>query len=673
MVRRFLSDLRSVAGHDLGLIRRHRRLLLSLVGVALVPSLYAITYLGSIWDPYGKTGDLPVAVVDRDTGADYHGRHVDVGGELVARLERERPFDLRRYDDADAARAAVRRGDLSFALIVPPDFSARAIAGEHTAAGQLTVYVSEGNSYMAASIARRFASELAHKGNEALNVQRWKVVFDKTGDAAESMRQLRAAVAQLRDGGHRVKDGLARASDGSTELAGGLARADQGARELSDGATRVADGTRRLTDGVARLATGIRTMNDALPPDADLDRLAAGAHAVADGARDLRDGTDELADGANRLHAGTDELRAGVAKVPLLGDKLEAGARKVEDGVGKLRDGIRHAGNGATRLAEGASRVAGGVDTLTGGVEQLGGGIRTMAGKLPADADLTRLADGSGQVATGAATLQGGLDRLSAGAGRLDDGMRQLEDGTGRLSEGLDRLNQALPASVDAPDGDAAGLGASIEPQVVITAPVANNGNGFAPYFLPLALWVGAVMTAFVFHLRRLPKPALDASRPAQVLGKLFVPAVVALSQAVIVGAVVRFALGVHARHPFEYALTLVSASLMFVTIVFWLVRTLGDAGKVVAVLFLILQISSAGGPFPIELSGSFYRTLHPYLPFTHVLEALRACLFDAYGGDWPWFYLRMLGVWALATALALAVGRWRVVPEADYEPAIEV
>jgi len=241
------------------------------------------------------------------------------------------------------------------------------------------------------------------------------------------------------------------------------------------------------------------------------------------------------------------------------------------------------------------------------------------------------------------------------------------------LYEGLDRLGEALPAHIEALEGDPAGLSASIRPEVTITAAVPNNGTGFASYFLPLSLWVGAVMTAFVFHLRRLPRPVADAKRPAQVLGKLLVPASVALLQAILLGAIVRFLIGVQPAHSLEYALTLATASLTFVLIVFVLVRTLGDAGKVVAVLFLILQISSAGGPFPIELSGTFYRTLHPYLPFTQVLKALRASLFDAYDGAWWTFYGRMLAVLGVAAVLALRVGRWRVVEADRYEPAIEV
>ena len=121
------------------------------------------------------------------------------------------------------------------------------------------------------------------------------------------------------------------------------------------------------------------------------------------------------------------------------------------------------------------------------------------------------------------------------------------------------------------------------------------------------------------------------------------------------------------------FALTLAIASLSFLAIVFAMIKLLGDVGKVVAVLLLILQLSSAGALLPIELTNDFFQRISPFLPFTWVVRAFRATMFGAFEGDWlmPWSVVVAAG--ALATAVGMFAGRWRIVDDAAYGPAIDV
>jgi putative membrane protein len=671
-VRRLLSDTVRVIRLELSLFRGRRKLALSTLGVMFVPSLYALMYLASVWDPYGKMQDLPVAIVNADRGCEYRGRTVDIGGEIVRTLEHEHKFRYEPFTDREPAKAAVRTGEMSFALLIPQDFSCNAIRGKRAAAGSLSVYVSEGNSYMAGIVGRRFATELAHTSSEALSAQRWTAVLDKMVSTQEQIPRLRSALGQLRDGAHQLENGLDRAHTGAESVSSGLERADQGARLLADGSARVATGTGTLSDGVQQLGAGIRTADTRLPADHDLAALATGADAVAQGSHDLDEGMRQLRAGSERLHAGAEQLRRGTARIPIFGGPASAGAGRLEDGIGQLQRGLTRASDGATQLHDGAARLDQGVGQLTGGVQRLHSGIHTMAERLPSDDQLRELALGSSKVAEGNATLASGAARLDTGAMQLKSGLSQLQEGSGRLAAGLDQLQDALPVEIDVLEGDAAGLAASIQPVTEAVASVPNNGTGFAPYFIPLSLWVGAVMTAFLFHFRHLPEPARSAPNAARMLGKLAVPLTIVLIQAAVIIAVVHDLLGVRLPHPFAFVATLLTASAVFLAIVMLLVHMFGDAGKVIAILLLILQLSSAGGPFPIELSGRFFQLVHPLLPFTYVMKALRANLFGAYDGHWFVFYARLLLSGALTAIATLAIGRWKFVPEDRYAPAFD-
>jgi len=129
-------SLRRVIGTEWGLMRRHARLRLSALGILLLPALYALIYLSSVWDPNAHTQALPVALVSEDAGVVYRGIRVNVGVELLDALEARKEFTYRRYASAAAARAAVRERDAIFALIVPPDFSRQATPGGEAARGR---------------------------------------------------------------------------------------------------------------------------------------------------------------------------------------------------------------------------------------------------------------------------------------------------------------------------------------------------------------------------------------------------------------------------------------------------------------------------------------------------------------------------------------------------------
>ena len=176
MLHFFLVALRAVRA-DLALVRGSRMLRLAVLGVSIVPAIYALIYLSSVWDPNAKTSALPVALVNLDAGIHYQGHDINVGSQLGAVLIGKRMFGWQTGTDAEAARQAVASGQLAFAVIIPADFSAQAVPGAVAGGGKIRVILSEGNNYSSAGFARRFAAELGHQVNETLNEKRWELVL----------------------------------------------------------------------------------------------------------------------------------------------------------------------------------------------------------------------------------------------------------------------------------------------------------------------------------------------------------------------------------------------------------------------------------------------------------------------------------------------------------------
>jgi putative membrane protein len=221
-------------------------------------------------------------------------------------------------------------------------------------------------------------------------------------------------------------------------------------------------------------------------------------------------------------------------------------------------------------------------------------------------------------------------------------------------------------------DASAAKLAAPVEVRVETSAPVPNNGQAFAPYFSALSLWVGAVMMSFVFYLRRLPDSIQAASRPAKWFTKASSLLVLGMLQATVVVAMMGVVLRIHFANPGLVWLVAVLGSIAFVSLVLLLMSVLGDAGRLLAVILLILQLAASGGIYPVELSAAFYQKVHGYLPFTFMVRAFRTTMFSAFEGRWgpPAGGLVVFAVAAMLLTVLLA--RWKHVPRESYGPAVE-
>lgn len=656
---RLLDDVKKVVWFDLSLFHGRKRLLLACLGVMLVPAAYATIYLSSTWDPYSKVSELPVAVVNLDQPVEARGHHVEVGASMLAGLEAKHAFTSRNVDSEAEARQLVNEGTVAFALIIPPTLSASAMEASSQTPARIRVIYSEGNNFMGATVARRFADELTRNANESLNTQRWAEVLHTVDSSRDNFEKLKVGVSRLREGAGRLDEGLGQARDGATKLARGSERAKDGAEQLDDGAHRVADATQKLTDGVTKLGGGLRQLRDALPADEKLAKLNDGARQVADGQQQLTAGLDQLA-------AGTTKLKDGTKDLPIVGGRIAAGAGQLEAGAKQARDGSQ-------KLANGGAQVADGVTALTTGVSRLGAGVRLMADKLPADEQLAQLAAGSARVADGTGALSSGLGSLRGGTRQLEDGLVKLSDGASQLSTGLQTLEAALPSSVDGLRGDAKGLAASIQPELEPLTTVGAYGNSMVPYFLGLSLWVGVVMMGFVFQLRWFPQRVRHVRRLALVLGRLAVPLVFVLGQATLLSLALTFVVGATVPSFWKLWLIALVTSTVFLSVLVMLVGLFGDVGKVIALLFLVFQMGASGGVFPLAMTSGFFRAANPFVPFSWVLTAARAALFGAYGGRWVEPLLVLLGFGVASVVLTALLARWKFVPRWRFTPLMDV
>ncbi|MBD3779256.1 MAG: YhgE/Pip domain-containing protein [Micrococcales bacterium] len=711
-------------------LRRFRRGLLPRLAVGamvLVPLLYGALYLWAFWDPTGNLDRLPVALVDADEGATVDDEPLHAGAQVTDQLLESDDLDWRETD-ADAAAAGVADGTYYFAVTIPSDFSAdiASAGGDAPTDARIEVTYNDANSFLASTLGRTAMAQVQSAVSSSIGEQAVDRVLvglgsarDGFATAADGALTLRAASGDLSTGAHQVADGAVSAADGASRLADGSQTLAAGTDSLAGGATQLSSGAATLADGAGRTATGATT-------------LADGAGRLAQGAQDAVTSTVPLVDGAKAVSAGVDELAAstrtnaaasqtltaalttlqaslttvaqqnaqagdlatagGIQQalttlgttvegldLPTAAEQqaalarlatLEQGAHDLSAGAADLHAGLGTLAGKAGELAAGASQVADGTQQVSAGASQLAAGAGTLAGGA------TQLQSGSHDLADGAAELAGGTSTLAQGAGQVADGTDQVGDGAQQLADGLEDGAAQIPDDSDATRTDRAEVLAS--PVALDSSDVARAegfGEGFAPFFIPLALFVGALITWLL--LRPVPSRALGtpvAGWRTAVAG--FLPALaIGVAQVAVMLGVIHWGVGLQ----LDTAVGTIGFTLLvaatFLALQQMLMAVLGPAaGKVAVLALLMLQLASSGGTYPVETTPAFFRAIHPLLPMSYAVTGLRQTITGGADGR-LWLSVAVLGA-VLVGSLAITswrAGRLRTWTLARLHPALSI
>ena len=596
------------SGTELRRFRRGRLPRLAVAAMLLVPLLYGALYLWAFWSPTSHLDRLPVALVNSDAGTTQSdGTELAAGADLTTQLTGAGALDWHVTDAADAADG-VRDGDYYFAVTIPRDFSTSlaSAGGDAPTSAQIDVTYNDANSFIGTTLGRSAMAQVRDAVAATAGQQAVDQVLVGLGSARDGFVQasdgaisLRDATTQLSDGASQLASGSAQARDGATSLAAGSAT-------LRTGATQLAGASSDLADGAGRLAAGAQTA------DASGATLAGGAQQVADG-----------------VHAAVGTVDSITAQVgPYLTAQAAAGdpdaaallaALGSPDAAGAAAQ-LRQLDTGAAQVASGAAALSGGLATLADSAQTLSTGATALSGGAVRVADgASGVADGAGALATGTATVADGASQLASGTTQVGDGAQQLADG---LADGADRIPDDSTALRTA---RATTIANPVALDSTDLATADSLGEGFAPMFLPMALFVGGIITWLL--LRPLPTRALATPASGwRVAIAGYLPAVaIGVGQVAFLLGVVGLGLGLRIGHPIGTVAFLVLVAATFLAVQQMLIAVLGPAaGKVATIALLMLQITSASGTYPVQTTPAFFQAIHPLLPMTYAVQGLR-------------------------------------------------
>jgi putative membrane protein len=703
----------SLAGLELRRFFRSRLTAAALAVLAVVPLLYGALYLYAFWDPYGRLNHIPAALVVEDRPATaQNGETVDAGHDLADELIQRQVFDW-HVVDAKTAESGLKDGKYQIELHIPADFSGNLAAAPNAAKkpenAQLSAVSDDSTNYLSGVFARTAFDEVRAAASTSASAKYYGQMLigftdlkAKTKEAADGAGQLADGAGTIHKGAAEEAAGIDHAHDGAGQIAGKLGAAGRGVGQLADGLEQLETGAGQLASGTAQAATGGRRLATAVDAAADkvepvlrdnaqtienaATLVANGADLLAKNVGAIDDAADRAVQDAKNLQQQLNELPGsdGLPEAKRLAARLVADAERIQQRVGaadldglrvKLREVAKDAravAAAAPHLADDVANARSQVDQLASGLDQLATGAKKLqTGTAQAADGANELENGVYRLASGARELDNGLAKLSDGGHKIADALTDLQDGAGQLADQLADGAKQIPGYDDA-SARSGILADPVSLDRVVRNPAGTYGVGFAPYFLALALWVGAMINYMLLRPLNRRYLASGAPAPRVALAGLLPGVLMGLVQAALLYTVVRFGLGLSPIHPWTSLGLLAGTAAVFAAIMQLIGAALGAPGRIVALVLLMFQLTSSGGTYPVQTTPGFFQAIHPLLPMTYVVEAMRHAIDGGEPGPVVHGAIVLAGFGLVAFLLTVVVaGRKRRMSTTDLHPEL--
>ena len=423
-------------------IGKNKLILVSVLVIILIPFLYSIFFLKSVWDPYGDTQNLPVAVVNLDQPVTYQGKKLNVGEQTVNKLKNNKKLGWHFVSKAQADKG-MKANKYYTVITLPKDFSKNAatILDEHPRKMDLKYQTNDSLNYIGQVISGIGLNALNSEIRANVTNAYASAVFDQIKTIGKGMKNAADAATQIDEGQVKLDDGIdqytvavSQVNDGIQTMKVKVSPMSSQIPQLASGANQVASGLQTLNGSTTQLASGV-------------GQLANGSNQVTNGLGTLQSKTGTLSSGVGQLASGSNQVTSGLgtlqSKTGTLSSgvgQLATGSNQVTNGLGTLQTESGQLANGITQLQTGSASLTTGVKNYTDGVTSLSKGIDQLAGSTGS------LATDTNSLATGSSDLTNGLQQLS---GSVDSQNKQAVESAAKLQESLTKYEATLKAKTN--------------------------------------------------------------------------------------------------------------------------------------------------------------------------------------------------------------------------------
>ena len=644
-----------------------------IVGLIFLPSMYAWPNILSSWDPYGHTNNIKVAVTSEDAGATVDGKELNLGNSLVEGLKNNKNLDWQFVSNKEEAEKGVRIGDYYASIVVPKNFSQDMTSVSRTEPQRATIEytVNEKINAISPKITNSGASAIANNINKNFVETANGIIFEKLHEAGIKFEENLPSIEKAKEEIFKLNDNFSTYESTLSELIG---KVEYGYNILNNVQNtlpeidRVATNSIMIADKAGITINNIQGFNERLLPIINnhlsvVEEVSKEANIIAKELQQKPDKTEEIKARQkaldSRLQASTERLQLvknifeyfnKLSSERLFNNQLErvttlsndiTTIKEVNNNIynkmdhyDEIADTVKEEFvNKSSRVNEVSSNMNSKLNVEVAplisqvlskaeiNIDKVSGIIAGAQGELPAVE--RKLSETEVKISS----AYGKLLSLQAHIPSAKSKIQRLTDEIKKADSGIDKNQLFNLLKVDYKQ-QAEFFANPVKLQENKLYHIENYGSAMTPFYTVLSIWVGSLLMSSLLTTK--VEDEENKYKPYQKYfgrGLLFV--IISLFQTLIITLGDMYVLGTQATSPFRFVIFALLISLLFSSIIYTIVCILGNVGKAVCIVLLVLQLGSSGGTFPIQMTSEFFQALYPKVPFTYSIGLLR----EAVGG----------------------------------------
>ena len=668
-----MKNIIEIFRNDIKEVFRKTNTWIIIVGLIFLPSMYAWPNILSSWDPYGHTNNIKVAVTSEDEGATVDGKELNLGKSLVEGLKNNKNLDWQFVSNKQEAEDGVRIGNYYASIVVPKNFSQDMTSVSRTEPQRATIEytVNEKINAISPKITNSGASAIANNISKNFVETANGIIFEKLHEAGIKFEENLPSIEKAKEEIFKLNDNFSTYESTLSELIG---KVEYGYNILNNVQNtlpeidRVATNSIMIADKAGITINNIQGFNERLLPIINnhlsvVEEVSKEANIIAKELQKKPDKTEEIKARQkaldSRLQASTERLQLvknifeyfnklsserlfnnQLERVTILSNDITT-IKEVNNNIynkmdhyDEIADTVKEEFvNKSARVNEVSSNMNSKLNVEVAplisqvlskaevNIDKVSGIIAGAQGELPAVE--RKLSETEVKISS----AYGKLLSLQAHMPSAKSKIQKLTDEIKKADSGIDKNQLFNLLKVDYKQ-QAEFFANPVKLQENKLYHIENYGSAMTPFYTVLSIWVGSLLMSSLLTTK--VEDEENKYKPYQKYfgrGILFV--IISLFQTLIITLGDMYVLGTQATSPYRFVLYALLISLLFSSIIYTIVCILGNVGKAVCIVLLVLQLGSSGGTFPIQMTSEFFQALYPKVPFTYSIGLLR----EAVGG----------------------------------------
>ena len=668
-----MKNIIEIFQNDIREIFRKTRTWIVIIGLILLPSMYAWPNILSAWDPYGHTNNIKVAVVTEDSGAEVSGQKVNLGENLVEGLKNNKNLDWQFVSNKQEAEEGVRIGDYYASIVIPKNFSEDLTSVSRGFPKKATIEytVNEKINAISPKITNSGASAIANNISKSFVEIANGVIFEKLHEAGIKFEQNLPSIEKMKEEIFKLNDNFSNYENVVSELIG---KTEQGQKILNTiqqtlpDIDRFATNSIMLADKADITINNIQSFNEKLLP------------LISNHLKVVEDVSGEANSFAQKIQSKPDNVEETKEKLKLLNTRLEAAeerlrvVKKIFEYLNELSgenilqnqlNKINTLENDLTKVKEVNNKIYTNIDNYdeiaddikkdfvdrtkrineisTNIDNRLNDDIAPLVAKVLTKADINineiskliigaqnELPEVEAKILSTEVKIQRAHAKLITIQKELPEAKEKIKKLTEEIKKAEAGTNTNMLFNLLKVDykQQAEFFANPVQLSENKLYHIKNYGSAMTPFYTVLSIWVGALLMSSLLTTK--VEDEEGKYKPCEkYFGRWILFLVISLFQTLVITLGDMYILGTQAVSPYRFVFYGLLISALFSSIIYTIVHLLGNVGKAICIILLVLQLGSSGGTFPIQMTSSFFQTLYPKVPFTYSIGLLR----EAVGG----------------------------------------